>query len=163
MPTRTNRVTGEVQEQQGDGTWKTIVPPKQAPAFSVNTRPPDQTLPAKITTANNEAKASAFTPGKAAAEVRIAQLEARIKAAEAATVTAKNDTELQIARANLEKTQAEIAQLKTGKGSALGALQTQVDRVGELYRSNLHGGLPNAINNVVPDFLQPKVDDFDSA
>jgi hypothetical protein len=46
MPTRTNRRTGEVQELQPDGNWKTIVPPSaSAPALSLQTKPANPAQP----------------------------------------------------------------------------------------------------------------------
>jgi hypothetical protein len=107
-------------------------------------------LPYETQKAKNEAAASASDPAKAAADVRVAELNARIKEAEAAVAAAQNDTQLKIAQANLEKTRAEIANMSAGKGKAIEALQQQLDRVGELYRQKIKGGLPNPLWGRVP-------------
>jgi hypothetical protein len=110
----------------------------------------DPTKAPKAAQAQNEAAASAYGPEKAQVDLQIAQLNARIKEAEAAVAAAQNDTQLKIAQANLEKTRAEIAQLNSSKGHAIIALQNQLDRVGSLYRQNIHGGLPNPIFGRIP-------------
>jgi hypothetical protein len=123
----------------------------------------DPTIPFKTTTAKNQAAASASDPAKAAADARIAELQAQIKAVEAANASATTQADLQAKQLEVQKLQAEIGQLQTGKGSALDALQAQMDRVSELYRQRLEGGLPNAVNGVIPDAMQPGVAAFNSA
>lgn len=162
MPTRTNKRTGEVQELR-DGQWVTIKPAMSLPGMTVQTKPADPTLPGRVTKTNNEAAASGYDPAKAAADLRIKQLEAQIKTIEASSAGAQTQAELQKAQLDVEKARAEIGALKSGKGGAIKALQEQVDRVGELYRKELKGGLPNKINDLIPDTLQPDKGAFDTA
>jgi hypothetical protein len=120
-------------------------------------------FPAQQTKANNEASASAYDPAKAAADLRVAELNARLKQIEASTAGATNQAELEAKRLEVQKLQAELANLQSGKGGAMKALQDQVDRVNSLYQNNLQGGLPNVVNNVIPDFMQPGKGQFDTA
>jgi hypothetical protein len=120
----------------------------------------DPALPSKVTKAQNEAAASVNDPVKAASDALKAGYEAKIAAANSAVAAAKNDTDLQIAKANLAKTQAEIGQLQQGKGKAQKALQDQIDRVSDLYRGNIEGGLPNPLWGHIPTSTNQQ---FDSA
>jgi hypothetical protein len=157
MPTRTNKRTGEVQEMR-DGQWVTI-----KPGAGIQTRGPDPLLPSKVTTARNQAAASASEPAKAAADARIAQLEAQIKGIQAGNAGALSAADLEKARLEVQKLQAELSGLKSGKGGAMKALQDQIDRVTSLYQNNLQGGMPNVVNRVVPDSFQPGKAQFDTA
>lgn len=156
-----SRVIGGVTYVRQGGQW---LPQQSNPMNSMFVDPRLAPQVSKAQTDASTAAATApFAAPKAAADATAAQAQARIAEAQAAVANAKNATDLQIAQANLAKTQAELDALQQGKGSALDALQTQVDRVGELYRQRLQGGLPNAVNSLIPDFMQPGVGAFDSA
>lgn len=129
----------------------------------VQLTPGDPKLPHETRKAANEADASQFDPAKAAADARVAELTARIKTIEAANAGGLTQAELEKKGLEVEKLQAEIAKISKGKGSALDALQGQVDRVGELYRQSLKGGVPNGIASWAPDMLAPQQGQFDSA
>lgn len=73
MATRTNKRTGEVQQQDASGNWVTITPPSMP---RIQTRGPDQLMPSRIKKAQNDAAASDFAPGKAQADNTIAQAQA---------------------------------------------------------------------------------------
>jgi hypothetical protein len=152
---------GNIWETDAQGNPVRLLTP--APSNPMNNPLVDPRLAPQVAKAQNEAVASASDPAKAQADAIAAAAQARIAEAQAAVANAKNATDLQIAQANLAKTQAELAQLQAGKGSALDALQAQMDRVGELYRQRLQGGLPNAVNSVIPDAMQPNVSAFNSA
>lgn len=163
MPTRTNKRTGEVQELR-NGQWVTVRPAMSLPpGMVVQTKAADPTLPGRVTKTNNEAAASSYDPAKAAADLRIKELEAQIKAIEANSAGAQTQAELQKARLDVDKARMEIEAIRSGKGGAIKALQEQVDRVGELYRQELKGGLPNKINDLIPDTFQPDKGAFDTA
>jgi hypothetical protein len=110
----------------------------------------DPTLPSKVTKAQNEAVASVNDPAKSAADALKAQADAKVALANAAVASAKNDAELKIAQANLEKTKLEIANSNQGKGKTLDALQNQLDRAEAYWRQNIKGGLPNPLWGHVP-------------
>jgi hypothetical protein len=131
--------------------------------YGAQTKPANPLLPAQTTKATNEAVASAYDPAKAAADARIAELTAQIKSIEANSAGAKTQAELTQANLQIEKLRAELAQLQTGKGGAMKALQSQVDRVNNLFENNIQGGMPNVFNNVIPDAVQPGKAQFDTA
>jgi hypothetical protein len=153
---RRTHPNGGTYERGPDGQWHLVSGPNP-----MNNPFVDPRLAPQVTKAQNEAIASQNDPAKAAADVKVAEAQARIAEANAAVISAKNSADLQIAQANLAKAQAELQKMQTGKGAALNALQSQVDRVGELYRKELKGGLPNALNNIIP--WQSGKDAFDSA
>lgn len=128
--------------------------PANAPSLT------DPRLQYQVQTAQGQAAAAPFEGPKAQADAATAQAQARIAEANAAVANAKNTADLEAAKVNLAKTQAELAQLQAGKGSALDALQAQVDRTEELYRQNVQGGLPNPIFGHLPF---PSYGQFDSA
>ncbi len=165
MPVITQRSkrTGEVRQSEDGGvTWTTVTPPMSLPSMSIQTKPADQRLPYQVQTERNKADASNYAPATSAAELEI-------RRAEAANAVALANAKTQEAVANAAKAEAEVAKLREEqdktdpKSGAFRALQEQIDRVTELYNQNLQGGLPNAVNNVIPDFMQPDLQAFDSA
>lgn len=123
---------------------------------------PDPLAPYKLQQEIGQAAAAPYAAPKAQADATIAQ-------ANAGTAGVVAQAEAQKAQADAAKAQAELAKLKEEqkkvdpKSGAYAALQQQIDRVTELYRQNLQGGAPNVVHDIIPDFLQPKVDAFDSA
>ncbi len=134
---------------------------KYAPQ-GVQTKPADPRLPSQLIKDRNDAAASVYAPPKAAADTTIAQ-------AEAANATAVANAQRDRAIAEAEKAQVELEKLRLEqskvdpKSGAYKALQTQIDRVSELYRQELQGWAPNVLNRLVPDFLQPNKAAFDSS
>lgn len=154
MAERRTHPNGGVYERGPDGQWHLV---SASPSPMVDPR-----LAPQVQKAQNEAIASQVAP-------QIAQSEATIKGADAGVAGVVAVAERDRAIAEARKSEAELEKLRAEqskvdpKSGAYRALQGQIDRVSELYRQQLKGGLPNAINSVVPDFLQPKVDAFDSA
>jgi hypothetical protein len=139
--------------------------PRLAPQGGLNVvipAPADPLAPYKLQQERGQAAAAPYAAPKAQADATIAQ-------ANAGTAGVVAQAEAQKAQADAAKAQAELAKLKEEqkkvdpKSGAYAALQQQIDRVTELYQQNLQGGAPNAVHNLIPDFLQPKVDAFDSA
>jgi hypothetical protein len=162
MATRTNKRTGEVQEMQPDGSWKTIVAPRQgAPALSVQTKGADPTRPATVRKTTNEARASDTAPAQAQANLRKTQAE--IDNDRAAIRLQQQQFEASLAEKGLMvgpdgkiiprpggPLKPTVAAIDPEKAKTLKALQDQVDRVGTLYRQNIQGGLPNPLMGRLP-------------
>jgi hypothetical protein len=152
---------GNIWEQGPDGQPRLVSQAQGGPNVVVPAAQ-DPLAPYKLQQERGQAAAAPYAAPKAQADATIAQ-------ANAGTAGVVAQAEAQKAQADAAKAQAELAKLKEEqkkvdpKSGAYAALQQQIDRVNELYRQNLQGGVPNVVNSVIPDFLQPKVDAFDSA
>lgn len=131
-------------------------------AQGVQTKPADPRIPYQLQQEQGQAAAAQYAAPKAQADVTIAQANA----ANAGSVAA---SEAEKARADAEKARFELEKLKTEqvkvdpKSGAYAALQTQIDRVSELYRQNLQGGVPNVLSGNIPDWLRPENGQFESS
>lgn len=152
---------GNIWEMEPGGQPRLVSQGQGGPNV-VMPQPADPLAPYKLQQEIGQARAAPFAAPKAQADAAIAQ-------ANAGTAGVVAQAEAQKAQADAAKAQAELAKLKEEqkkvdpKSGAYAALQQQIDRVTELYRQNLQGGAPNAVHSLIPDFLQPKVDAFDSA
>jgi hypothetical protein len=119
------------------------------PQQSIQTKPADQTMPFKVTQERNQAAASQFAP-------QIAGADAAIKGAQAGTAGVVAQADAQKAVADAQRAQAELAKLKLEqsqadpKSGAYKSLQEQIDRVSELFRRDIQGGLPNPLWGHLP-------------
>jgi hypothetical protein len=152
---------GNVWEMDASGQPRLVTQGQAGPNVVVPAAQ-DPLAPYKLQQEIGQAKAAPFAAPKAQADATIAQ-------ANAGTAGVVAQAEATKAQADAQKAQAELAKLKEEqkkvdpKSGAYAALQQQIDRVTEIYRQNLQGGAPNIVHNLIPDFLQPKVDAFDSA
>lgn len=69
--------------------------------------------------------------------------------------------QLELARSNAANNAN--AQRSDQRGNNLRALRNQIDRVRELYQTNLRGGVPNGLVGVLPDLIRPENGQFNSA
>lgn len=152
---------GNIWETDAQGNPVRMLQPAQS--NPMNNPFVDPRLQYQVQQERSQAAAAPYAAPKAQADAAAASAQARIAEASANVANAKNGADLQKAQLELEKLKLELANTQSGKGSALDALQAQVDRVGELYRQNLKGGVPNAINSVIPDMFQPGKSQFETA
>lgn len=124
--------------------------------------PIDPLAPYKLQQEQGQAAAAPYAAPKAQADAQIAQANAGTAGVVANAEAMKAQADAAKAKFELDKLRAQQATVNP-KSGAYHALQQQIDRVTALYGQELQGGAPNAVNNLIPDFLQPKVDAFDSA
>jgi regulator of protease activity HflC (stomatin/prohibitin superfamily) len=128
----------------------------------VQTRPADPRIPFQLQQERNQAAASQYAPSKAQADTAIAQANAGSAGVVAQAEAAKAQADAAKAQAELAKLREEQKKVDPKSGAYL-ALQTQIDRVNELYLNSIKGGAPNVLNSVIPDFLQSDKEAFDTA
>jgi len=98
-------------------------------------------------------------------DLQKAQADAAKASADAAIAGQMNQVQLAKAQADLAKAQAEKGgdQKADQRLANLRALKENIARVRQLYAENLKGGLPNQFTALVPDFINPRLGQFDSA
>lgn len=135
---RTNKRTGEVQEEI-NGQWVTVKPAGASPAYSVQTKPADPTLPYDTRKAAADATTAEANAGTAAA---IKQAEVEIKRLE---IEAKK---LEIEEAREGRADGEAADKRRAKIASLNSLVDQINRVQSLYEQDIAptSGLAGALD-----------------
>lgn len=152
---------GNVWEMDDGGQPRLVSPAAGGPQV-VMPAVQDPLAPYKLKQEQGQAAAAPFAAPKAQADATIAQANAGTAGTVAQAEAAKAQADARKAEFELKKLQAEQAKVDP-KSGAYKALQIQIDRVSELYRQNLQGILPNSINDIIPDMIQPGVGAFDSA
>jgi hypothetical protein len=152
---------GNIWEMDASGQPRLVSQGQSGPNVVIPA-PQDPLAPFKLEQERGQAAAAPYAAPKAQADATIAQANAGTAGTVAQAEAAKAQADARKAEFELKKLQTEQAKVDP-KSGAYRALQGQIDRVMEIYRQSLQGGAPNVVHDYIPDFLQPKVDAFDSA